>query len=38
MIINTFSYLWSATAIDAIAELINNKYKTFKIPINSPHY
>lgn len=37
MIINTFSYLWSATAIDAIAELVDNGYKTFEIPISSPH-
>ena len=26
MIINTFSYLWSSTAIDAIAELVDNGY------------
>jgi sugar phosphate isomerase/epimerase len=37
MIINTFSYLWSSTAIDAIAELVNNGYKTFEVPISSPH-
>ena len=37
MIINTFSYLWSATAIDAIAELVDNGYNTFEIPISSPH-
>ncbi|BCW78266.1 sugar phosphate isomerase/epimerase family protein [Arthrobacter sp. NicSoilC5] len=37
MIINTFSYLWSATAIDAIAELAENGYKTFEVPISSPH-
>jgi sugar phosphate isomerase/epimerase len=37
MIINTFSYLWSSTAIDAIAELTDNGYKTFEIPISSPH-
>ncbi|MBB6402725.1 sugar phosphate isomerase/epimerase family protein [Arthrobacter sp. AZCC_0090] len=37
MIINTFSYLWSATAIDAIAELADNGYETFEVPISSPH-
>jgi sugar phosphate isomerase/epimerase len=37
MIINTFSYLWSSTAIDAIEELVNNGYDTFEVPISSPH-
>jgi L-ribulose-5-phosphate 3-epimerase len=37
MIINTFSYLWSSTAIDAIAELADNGYQTFEVPISSPH-
>ena len=37
MIINTFSYLWSATAIDAITELVDNGYTTFEVPISSPH-
>jgi len=37
MIINTFSYLWKATAIDAIAELVDSGYTTFEIPISSPH-
>ncbi|NQX18294.1 sugar phosphate isomerase/epimerase [Rathayibacter sp. VKM Ac-2857] len=37
MIINTFSYLWSATAIDAIAELADNGYSTFEVPVSSPH-
>ena len=37
MIINTFSYLWSSTAIDAIAELADNGYKTFEVPVSSPH-
>lgn len=37
VIINTFSYLWSSTAIDAIAELVENGYKTFEVPISSPH-
>jgi L-ribulose-5-phosphate 3-epimerase len=37
MIINTFSYLWSSTAMDAIGELVDNGYKTFEVPISSPH-
>jgi L-ribulose-5-phosphate 3-epimerase len=37
MIISTFSYLWSSTATDAIAELVDNGYRTFEIPISSPH-
>jgi sugar phosphate isomerase/epimerase len=37
MIINTFSYLWSSTAIEAIVELVDNGYKTFEVPISSPH-
>lgn len=37
MIINTFSYLWSSTAIDAISELVDNGFKTFEVPISSPH-
>jgi len=37
MIINTFSYLWSTTAIDAITELVDNGYNTFEVPISSPH-
>lgn len=37
MIICTFSYLWSTTAIDAIAELVDNGYETFDVPISSPH-
>jgi len=37
MIINTFSYLWSTTAIDAISELVQNGYNTFEVPISSPH-
>lgn len=37
MIINTFSYLWSASALDAIAELVDAGYSTFEIPISSPH-
>ena len=37
MIISTFSYLWSATAIDAIAKLVDNGFGTFEVPISSPH-
>jgi sugar phosphate isomerase/epimerase len=37
MSITTFSYLWSSTAIDAIAGLVDNGYKTFEVPISSPH-
>lgn len=37
MIINTFSYLWSTSALDAIAELVDNGYTTFEVPISSPH-
>jgi len=37
MIINTFSYLWSTTAINAITELFDNGYRTFEVPISSPH-
>jgi L-ribulose-5-phosphate 3-epimerase len=37
MIINTFSYLWTSTAIDAIEELADNGYRTFEVPISSPH-
>jgi L-ribulose-5-phosphate 3-epimerase len=37
MIINTFSYLWKSKAVDAIAELVDNGYETFEVPISSPH-
>lgn len=37
MIINTFSYLWKASALEAITELIDNGYATFEVPISSPH-
>jgi len=37
MIISTFSYLWSTTATQAVAELVDNGYGTFEIPISSPH-
>jgi sugar phosphate isomerase/epimerase len=37
MIINTFSYLWSSSAIDAIGEVVDNGYENFEVPISSPH-
>ena len=37
MIISTFSYLWSSTAVDAMVELVDNGYETFEVPISSPH-
>jgi sugar phosphate isomerase/epimerase len=37
MIINTFSYLWKSTAIEAIVNLVDNGYDTFEVPISSPH-
>jgi L-ribulose-5-phosphate 3-epimerase len=37
MIVNTFSYLWSASAIDAMSELIANGYTEFEVPVSSPH-
>ena len=37
MMITTFSYLWTLTAIDAIAELVRAGYNAFDVPISSPH-
>lgn len=37
MIINTFSYLWTSTAMEAMSELIRNGYKVFEVPVSSPH-
>jgi L-ribulose-5-phosphate 3-epimerase len=37
MIINTFSYLWSSTAIDAMTDLSRSGYRIFEVPISSPH-
>jgi len=37
MIINTFSYLWSLTAIDAISDLSRSGFSVFEVPISSPH-
>ena len=37
MIINTFSYLWTATAIEAICELSAHGFHEFEVPISSPH-
>ena len=37
MIITTFSYLWTSTAVDAIGELVRHGYHAFEVPISSPH-
>jgi sugar phosphate isomerase/epimerase len=37
MIVNTFSYLWTSTAIDAISELVRSGYSVFEVPVSSPH-
>ena len=37
MIINTFSYLWKSTAIDAITELVRCGHSVFEVPVSSPH-
>src|SRR5581483_5878178 len=37
MIITTFSYLWTSSAIDAIGELVRHGYHAFEVPISSPH-
>ena len=37
MLISTFSYLWSCSAIDAIAELSRAGYREFEVPISAPH-
>jgi L-ribulose-5-phosphate 3-epimerase len=37
MIINTFSYLWTLPAIDAISELVRGGYSVFEVPVSSPH-
>ncbi|WP_440091293.1 sugar phosphate isomerase/epimerase family protein [Pseudomonas putida] len=37
MIISTFSYLWSSTAIDAIAQLSEHGHRVFEVPVSSPH-
>ena len=37
MIINTFSYIWSATAIDAMCNLSRRGFNVFEVPISSPH-
>lgn len=37
MIINTFSFLWTTTAQEAMERLIKHGYKTFEVPISSPH-
>jgi L-ribulose-5-phosphate 3-epimerase len=37
MIINTFSYLWSRSAVDAMCELARSGYSVFEVPVSSPH-
>ncbi|MFB7146167.1 sugar phosphate isomerase/epimerase family protein [Agrobacterium deltaense] len=37
MIINTFSYLWKATAVEAMSELIRHGFTVFEVPVSSPH-
>jgi len=37
MLISTFSYLWSHSAIDAITELSQDGHREFEVPISSPH-
>ena len=37
MIINTFSYLWSASAVDVMCDLGRSGYRAFEVPISSPH-
>jgi sugar phosphate isomerase/epimerase len=37
MIINTFSYLWTSTAIEAISGLVRSGYSVFEVPVSSPH-
>jgi L-ribulose-5-phosphate 3-epimerase len=37
MIINTFSYLWTSNAIDAISELVRAGCRVFEVPVSSPH-
>jgi sugar phosphate isomerase/epimerase len=37
IIINTFSYLWTLTAIDAISEIVRCGYRVYEVPVSSPH-
>jgi L-ribulose-5-phosphate 3-epimerase len=37
MIINTFSYLWSANAVDVMCELSRSGFSIFEVPVSSPH-
>jgi len=37
MIINTFSYLWKSTAMEAMSELISHGFTVFEVPVSSPH-
>ncbi len=36
MIINTFSYLWKSTAIEAMSELAQHGFKVFEVPVRLP--
>jgi L-ribulose-5-phosphate 3-epimerase len=37
MIINTFSYIWKQTAVDAMCDLASGGYRVFEVPVSSPH-
>ncbi len=37
MIINTFSYLWKSTAVEAMSELTQHGFTVFEVPVSSPH-
>lgn len=37
MIINTFSYIWKQTAVEAMCDLASDGYRVFEVPISSPH-
>lgn len=37
MIINTFSYLWKSSAVEAMSELTRHGFTLFEVPLSSPH-
>ena len=37
MIINTFSYIWTQTAVEAMCDLASDGYRVFEVPVSSPH-
>ncbi|CAN7659173.1 sugar phosphate isomerase/epimerase family protein [Neorhizobium sp. LjRoot104] len=37
MIINTFSYLWKSTAVEAMSDLTRHGFTVFEVPVSSPH-